>query len=292
MQEGFITALGTPIDETGELVAESFRRHMTDQLDAGASALLVMGTMGNEAYIRDRVYPTVARVAVEETAGRVPVLVGVMDCSIRRVLDRIEAIGNLAVDGVVATAPYYLKPTQPDLIEFFTSIADASSRPLYLYDLPPVAQVAIAPETVRTLMHHPNIKGIKSGVLPTCRLVRFAEDRPDGFEVMYSGLDTFDAAWSYGLRYNLDGMFACTPVTADRMYAALKRGDIDSGREALDRILALRDAFLEIGVLRGFTAAMHILGYAGSFAPDYVTPPTPKEVDEIRTRMQSLGIAV
>jgi 4-hydroxy-tetrahydrodipicolinate synthase len=82
VKDGFVTALGTPLDESGALIKSSFEKHVKDQIACGASALLVMGTMGNEAFIRDSVYPTVARVAVDAAGGKVPILVGAMDNSI------------------------------------------------------------------------------------------------------------------------------------------------------------------------------------------------------------------
>lgn len=89
-----------------------------------------------------------------------------------------------------------------------------------VYDLPPVMQTPIEASTVRNPMHHENIRGIRSGVLTTCRIVESAPDRPDDFLVMYSGLDTFEVAWSCGWHRNFDGMFACTPDLASRMYGA------------------------------------------------------------------------
>jgi 4-hydroxy-tetrahydrodipicolinate synthase len=289
MNEGFITALGTPLNDDGDLVAKSFTKQIDDQIDSGASALLAMGTMGNEAYIRDSVYPRVARVAVEAARGRVPVFVGVMDCSITRVAERIAAIGELGIDGVVATAPYYLKTTQEEIRSFFSGVAKRSRFPLYLYDLAPVTQTAIEPGTVLDLARHPNIFGIKSGVMTTCRILSGVSDLPAKFTVMYSGLDTFDVAWTYGMRRQLDGMFACTPALAQSMYRALSAGSVDEGRRNLDRILDLRNTFVSIGVMKGFTVAMNLLGYAGSFAPDYVVDASEGEREFIEARMRALG---
>ncbi len=288
MKDGFVTALGTPIESDGTLAEESYRRHIDDQVDAGASALLAMGTMGNEAYLRDTVYPTVAKAAADAVGGRVPLLIGVTDLSIARVLDRVEAISDIDCDGIVATAPYYLKTTQEEILSFFSRIAEASTKPLYLYDLPPVTQTAMDPATVLALARRPNVAGLKSGDLRTCRIVEFSPDRPEDFLVMYSGLDTFDVAWTYGIRRNLDGMFSCTPRAARDMYRKLAAGSIAEARERLDGILALRDAFVSVGVFKGFTVAMNLLGYGGSWSPDYVTPATEEEADFIRDTMRRL----
>lgn len=290
MKDGFVTALGTPLDDSGALVESSFVKHVEDQIACGASALLVMGTMGNEAYIRDSVYPVVARAAMEAARGRVPVLVGAMDNSIGRVRDRIDSLRGLEIDGIVTTTPFYLKATQSELLEFFRGIAETSPFPVYLYDLWVVTQTKIEVETVFELMSDDNIRGIKSGDLLTCKFLQFDPRRKSVFDVMFSGLDAFDIAYSYGVRSNLDGMFSCTPSINTKMYDALQKGDIDGGRKHLADILELRNTFISVGVMKGFTVAMNLLGYEGSFAPDYVVPATGEESEAIRACMKRIGL--
>ena len=75
---------------------------------AGASGLLVMGSMGNESYLRNCEYTKVARCSAAAAKGQIPVLVGVTDVSIGRVMDRVEAISDIeGIDGIVSTVPYY-----------------------------------------------------------------------------------------------------------------------------------------------------------------------------------------
>jgi dihydrodipicolinate synthase/N-acetylneuraminate lyase len=205
-------------------------------------------------------------------------------------LERIESLRGLDIDGVVLTTPFYLTSTQAELLEFFSRIAEMSPFPVYLYDLWVVTQTKIDVETVFTLMSNDNIKGIKSGDLLTCKQLQFDERRKNGFEVMFSGLDAFDIAYAYGVRSNLDGMFSCTPSINTKMYDILREGDIDGGRKHLADILELRNTFISIGVMKGFTVAMNLLGYQGSFAPDYVVPATEKETETVKACMGRIGI--
>ncbi len=290
MKEGYIAALGTPLDDTGSLVEDSFRRHIKDQINAGSAALLVMGTMGNEAYIKSSEYLKVAETAADTVRGQIPLLVGVMDNAISRVTDRIERLERLNIDGVVATTPFYLKTTQEELSSFFARIASASKFPLYLYDLPVVTQSKIQVETVQDLIRDAQIRGIKSGDLLLCKQLLHHPGGGNDFTVMFSGLDYFDIAYAYGIKRNLDGMFSCTPSINTAMYQALKDGDIDTGRKELDKILRLRNLFISMGVFKGFTAAMNLLGYEGSFSPDYVEPAAPEEQDKVRGCMTEIGL--
>ena len=307
MNEGFIPALGTPLDSDGGVIVDSYRRHVADAVDAGAAALLAMGTMGIGAFVGDAVYPEVARHTVEEADGRVPVLVGAMDNSIRRVTDRAEAASAAGADGIVITAPYYHATTREERARFFRTVARRSPVPLYLYDLPGVARVTLDPELVLSLVDD-GVRGIKTGTLPLARALhrRIEAGEVADFAVIYSDLDTMDVAWSYGIRRVLDGMFSCTLPLIRRametlgLLAAPGSGggakevaggakEVGGGAtvvhsatvasDAFDRIITLRDFFVGRGVFRGFTAAMNLLGYRGSFGPDYTLP-----VDEVLIR--------
>lgn len=107
MKAGFIPALGTPLDKDGNLVLESYNKQIEDQINAGAVGILCMGSMGQQPYIRQEVCLDVAKAAVEAAAGRVPVYVGAMDCSINRAKERIAAMEKLDIAGFVFTTPYY-----------------------------------------------------------------------------------------------------------------------------------------------------------------------------------------
>ena len=290
MKEGFYTALGTPVDNNGNLIADSFQKHVEEQIEAGASGLLAMGSMGIEPYLKQSEYRKIALAASETARGRCPVLVGVMDNSIGRVMERIDSLEGLHIDGVVATTPFYYSVTQEELKRFYTEIADRSKYPLYLYDLAVVTKTKITVGAIEFLMQHGNIKGIKTGDIITARELLRSCSRKDDFAVIYSGLDTFDVAWKYGMKMNLDGMFSCTPYTTSKLYKSLLQNDFELAGKYLDDILALRNTFVEVGVFKGFTCAMKILGYEGSFAPDYAGKPEEKDFDRVRQCMKKCGM--
>jgi 4-hydroxy-tetrahydrodipicolinate synthase len=249
-----------------------------------------MGTMGTGVYLSGETYGETARASVATVRGRIPLLVGVMDNSCERVLERVAIVNQAGADGVVATTPFYHALSQAEVAGFFRRVSRDSPLPLYIYDLPGVTKTPVAPETVLELMDEPNIIGLKSGNLLSCKMAAFeGTDRPD-FTVMYSGIDTFDVAYAYGITRNLDGMFSCTPEIASAMYRSLADGQLAQARQRLRTILDLRDAMAKIGIFRGFTAVMNQLGYAGSFHPDYVPDPTDEERAKLRDSMTSLGI--
>ena len=113
------------------------------------------------------------------------------------------------------------------------------------------------------------LKGIKTGDQALARtLIRSTKIPPD-FHVVYSGLDTVDVAYQWGITTYLDGMFTCTPHLSGELDKNLTIGDYIKAGEYLDRILNLRNDMAKIGIFNSYKHAMNILGYEGFHAPDY-----------------------
>ncbi len=290
MKPGFIPALGTPLDPNGELVADSLRKHIKDQIKAGAVGLLCMGSMGIEAFIRDDVYPEVARVAVEAADGQVPVFIGAMDTSLSRLKKRIAALEALDVAGIVLTAPYYTPASRVQMMNFFRGAASLTRHKLLVYDLPVITQAKITFDMVKELLRAvPNFAGIKSADTAMFRKLKLDPEVPKDFITVYSGLDTFDIAYKWGLDNCLDGMLSCTPVNTEKLFAAMKNGDFVSAAGYLDNIVALRDCFLANDLMPAFSYSMNLLGCEGNFAQDYMCEITPQAKENVRKEMIRIG---
>ena len=290
MQTGFVPALGTPLDQNGNLMVESYKRQIEDQISAGAIGLLCMGSMGQQAFIRQAVCVDVAKAAVEAAAGRVPVYVGVMDCSIHRAKERMEALKDLDIAGFVFTAPYYAACTRAQMMTYFKGVAAATDKPILLYDLPSVTQSKITYDMVLELIRDvPNLKGMKSADTVMFRKLLLNPQVPKDFVLVYSGLDMFDIAYKWGINKCLDGMMSCTPVNSKILFDAMKRGDFETAAIALDNITTLRDFFLARELWAAFSTAMNLLGYEGNFAPDYIPPIKEQYVEEVKAELIRIG---
>lgn len=287
LKKGFYPALGTPLDDKGSLVAESFSKQIEMMIDAGAAGVLCMGSMGAEAALTSDTYRDTARVAVETVKGRVPVFIGTMDNSVYRVKERFEMIKDFDFSGIVLTTPFYETSSNESLIEFFKECADAAPKPVFLYDLAVVTKQKITFEMAEELSTHPNIKGIKTGDIVLARKLMLAN--PD-FHVMFSNIDIFDVAGAFGLPKVLDGMFTCTPKNSKEFVKYFETGDVKKAGIYLDKILALRDLMAENGIWPGYTIAMNLLGLAGSYGGGYgVDKPYEGEYEQIKLFMEKIG---
>lgn len=103
-----VTAVGTPVDDRGDLVEDSFRRHLVDQVDRGrVDGAFVLGSMGMMQALTPATCRRCVEAAVDEVGDRARIMVGVGDMSIERALERIAQVKDLDIDAVVATAPYF-----------------------------------------------------------------------------------------------------------------------------------------------------------------------------------------
>ncbi len=290
MKPGFVPALGTPLDKNGELIVESFKKQINDQINAGAVGILCMGSMGQEAFIRDDVYPKVARAAVEAAAGRVPVFVGAMDTSISRVAKRIAPLEELDIAGFVFTAPFYSPANRPQMMKFFKSIAALTKHDILLYDLPVVSQAKITYDMVLELLDTvPNFGGIKSADTQMFRKIKLNPEIPSDFVTVYSGLDVFDVVYKWGIDNCLDGMLSCTPANTKALFEAMANGDYATAGQALSNIVELRDFFVAHDLWPSFDAAMTALGCPGKYGPDYTADMTDELYALVRAEMARIG---
>lgn len=287
LKKGFYPALGTPLDAEGNLIEDSYKKQINAMIEAGASGALCMGSMGAEDGLTYATYAKTAKTAVEAVGGRIPLFIGAMDNSVFCVKERLAMLEGLDFDGVVLTTPFYSTTSVKNLINFFKEAADASEKPLYLYDLPVVTKQKITYDMCVELMKHPNIKGIKTGDIVLARLLH--KNHPD-FELLFSNLDIFDVAGAFGLPRVLDGMFTCVPKNSKAFQDCYVSGDMEGAGKYLDNIVKLRDAFIPNGIWPAYTVAMNLIGFEGNYGRGFGTHDTVDgEKEAIVKMMKEIG---
>jgi len=249
-----------------------------------------MGSMGQQAFIRQGECVRVAKTAIDAVAGRVPVFVGAMDCSINKVKERLAGLEELDVAGFVFTAPYYENCSGNEIINYYKGVAACTKRPILLYDLPSVTQSKITYDMVLELIREiPNLAGIKSADLQMFRKLKLNPDVPEDFILVYSGLDTFDVVYKWGLDCCLDGMMSCTPVNSKKLFDSMARGEYDAAAGYLNNIVGLRDFLVEHDLWPTYTVAMNMLGCEGNFSPDYVSDFKEEYREALRRELIRIG---
>lgn len=268
LKEGFYCALGTPLDEEGRILPDSLAAHIENQIAAGASGLLLMGTMGMMGCIRHDQYETAVKTAVDAVQGRVTLMVGGQDNSIARIKERLNVLNRYDV-AVVITPPYYFAQTRETAQNCIKAAAAMTDHDLYLYDHPYTAKYKIDYDDVQTLSQIPNVKGIKTGDAILIKTICDNIGQFGDFTPIFSNSDLFAMGRAYGIHHILDGIFASFPTTIAKAQKAFDAGDFETGKRTLNALMDGRNLMHAHGIWPAFSYGMNLLGFPGSFAPDY-----------------------
>ena len=185
--KGMATAMVTPMTSTG-VDYNALARFIDFQLENGINGLVAVGTTGESATLTPDERKEVIRFTVKRVDGRVPVIAGTGTNNTEHVLDYTKSACDNGADAVLVVTPYYNKATQKGLIAHYTAVADATTKPLIMYNVPSRTGCNLLPETVAKLADHENIYAIKEASGNMSQVVDIFQMCGDKLHV-YSGED-------------------------------------------------------------------------------------------------------
>lgn len=184
---GVATALITPFLD-GKIDYESLERLIEIQIDAGISALLFAGTTGEGSTLSTKELFDLIRFAKKQISGRVPLLAGCGSNCTSHALELVCAACEGGADALLAVTPYYNKSNDRGILLHYRALADASTRPLMLYDVPTRTGYAMTLAHYRALAEHPNIAALKEASADLGLLEAVCTELGDRMDV-YTGND-------------------------------------------------------------------------------------------------------
>ena len=289
--EGAATALVTPLNEKG-IDFEKFGALIDWQIEQGINALVICGTTGEASTLTDAEHKEAIRFAVERDAHRVPIIAGTGGNDTAYAVELTKYACSVGVDACLIVTPYYNKATQNGLIKMFYTIADASTKPLIIYNIPGRTGVNIMPQTFVELAKHPMIAAVKeaSGNISQCvKIMQLVGDQID----MYSGNDDqIVPIMSIGGKGVISVLSNVFPKETAEMCRKFLDGDVKGSAEMQLKYLPLiDDLFSEVNPIP-VKAAMSKLGFCENFVRLPLTPMEEKHADVLYAEMKKLGLDV
>jgi 4-hydroxy-tetrahydrodipicolinate synthase len=156
---GLWIPLVSPFDG-GKVDYPALKRLVAHYRASGIAGLVVCGSTGEAAALSDEEQLEVLQAVMAEAPG-LSVIMGLSGYHLGKTAARVRALSGLSIAGILLPAPSYIRPSQTGLIEWFTTLADASAVPVVLYDIPYRTGSQMALETIRTLAAHPRIRALK-----------------------------------------------------------------------------------------------------------------------------------
>ena len=265
---GAATALVTPLNENGVDYAE-LKRLIDWQIEQGIDALVIAGTTGEGSTLTDEEHRELFREAIKMIDGRVPAIAGTGSNDTAYAIDLTKYACELGYDAVLVVTPYYNKATQKGLIQMFTAIADASTKPLILYNVPSRTGVDIAPSTYAALADHPMIGAIKEASGNLSKVAETAHLVGDKLDIYSGNDDQIVPILSLGGAGVISVLSNPMPKETSRMCHAFFEGNIEEARKLqLDLVPLINALFSEVNPIPA-KAAMAAMG----FCKDYLRLP-------------------
>ncbi len=238
MFSGAFTALVTPF-KNGEVDVEALESLVEFQIEGGINGLVPCGTTGESPTLSEEEDRLVIETVVRVTNGRVPVVAGTGSNNTASAIKYTKMAEEVGADGSLQVAPYYNKPTQEGLFRHYAAIAENTSLPLILYNIPGRTNVTIAPETIAQLSEIPNIVGIKESTLSMNMVSDIRRLCGEEFDIL-SGDDPMTLPlMALGGTGVVSVASNIAPGAVSDMVAAMNSGDLARGRELHYRLLPL-----------------------------------------------------
>ena len=238
MFSGAFTALVTPF-KNGEVDVEALESLVEFQIEGGINGLVPCGTTGESPTLSEEEDRLVIETVVRITAGRVPVVAGTGSNNTASAIKYTKMAEEVGADGSLQVAPYYNKPTQEGLFRHYAAIAENTSLPLVLYNIPGRTNVTIAPETIAQLAEIPNIVGVKESTLSMNMVSDIKRLCGEEFDIL-SGDDPMTLPLlALGGTGVVSVASNIAPGAVSDMVAAMNSGDLARGREIHYRLLPL-----------------------------------------------------
>ncbi len=287
---GVIPPVVTPLTSDGELDVRSLERLVAFLLEGGVDGLFALGSSGETAYLTHRQQDAVIEVVTGAAAGQVPVVVGAIETTTNRVVERALAAKERGADAVVATAPFYTRTHETEIDRHFRAIARAVPLPLLAYDIPVCVQSKLGVDQLLTLAADGVLAGVKDSSgddVGFRKLILGAGELPD-FALLTGHEVVVDAMLLGGADGAVPGLGNVDPHGYARLLAAAKAGDWATAKaeqDRLARLFAIVDtarpgtASATAGGLGAFKTALMLRGVIATQA---VSPPM-RRLDEEET---------
>ena len=280
---GAATALVTPITENG-IDYDAFGRLIDWQIDSGIDALVICGTTGEGSTLTDEEHREAIRFSVERANKRVPIIAGTGSNDTDYAIDLTRYSTQVGADAMLVVTPYYNKATQKGLVKMYEVIANATDKPIILYNVPSRTGVNIEPKTYLELSEIDNVCAIKEANGNISKIVETVALVGDKLDIYSGNDDQIVPIMSVGGKGVISVLSNLLPAQTSEMCKSFMRGEIEKSMSLQVKYLPLINAlFSEVNPIP-VKAAMSAMG----FCEDYLRLPLTPMEDKNREVLLSL----
>ncbi|MDE6140849.1 MAG: 4-hydroxy-tetrahydrodipicolinate synthase [Alistipes sp.] len=282
---GVGVALVTPFTAESEVDYAALERMVEHVTEGGADYIVALGSTAEAATLRANEREEVLRFIIDRNAGRLPIVAGVGGNFTQGVTEQLGTMNLDGVDAILSVTPFYNKPSQEGLYRHFSAIAQASPRPVILYNVPGRTGINMtAQTTLRIARDNSNVIGIKEASGDIEQMQRIIDGRSDDFLVI-SGDDALTVEL---MRRGGDGVISVAANAFPRRFtdciAKAAQGLFDEADKAFAPLAQACEALFAEGNPTGVKCMLSVMGLAG----DKVRLPLTEGSESLRERFAKL----
>ena len=286
---GAATAIITPMTKNG-VDWENFGKLIEWQVEKGIDAIVVVGTTGEGSTLTDAEHRDAIKFCVDKVAGRVPVIAGTGSNDIAYSIELTKFACEAGADAMLLVTPYYNKATQNGLIQSFTAVADVSTKPCILYNVPSRTGCNLLPETVAVLAKHPRIVAIKEASGNISQIAKVAALCGNDIDIYSGNDDQIVPVLSLGGKGVISVLSNVMPYETSKMCHDFLGGDVKSALDMQLKLLPLIDSlFSEVNPIP-VKAACAAMGMCENILRLPLTPMSEKNESVLLSHMRENGL--
>ncbi len=290
MIKGSIVAIVSPMHEDGGLDLERYRQLIDWHISEGTAAIVAVGTTGESPTVDVEEHVTLIRVAVEQAAGRIPVIAGTGGNSTREAIELTEFAHRAGAHASLQVVPYYNKPTQEGMYRHFRAVAEAVDLPMVLYNVPGRTVADMSNATVLRLAQVSGVIGLKDASGDIARGSALLAEAPTGFAVYGGNDDSVLALMAMGAHGVISVTANVAPGPMAQMCQLALAGDWPAALAINRRLLPLHlDLFVEANPI----PVKWALAEMGRIRPGIRLPLTPLSAERhevVRAALKRSGV--
>ncbi len=240
--QGSICALITPFLADDRIDFAALTHLIEYQIAGGTDALVIAGSTGESVSLEVEEFEALLAASVKTAASRIKIIAGTGTPSTTRSIELGKIATRTGCDGVLVVTPAYCRPTQEGLFQHYRAIADASSLPVLLYNVPSRTAVDLLPETVARLSGHTKICGIKEALPEMPRVSALLALQNPHFSVLSGDDPTAAAAIALGARGLISVAANARPALIKSLVSTALQGNKQAAIEQSNALAPLFDA--------------------------------------------------
>lgn len=286
--QGLLTALITPLDENDNIDFRVLETLVERQVASGVNGLVIAGSTGEGSSLSDNEYYELIKTVIGCSKRRIPVIAGIVGVSTASVCEKVSVLSSMNIDGLMCTAPHYIRPEQEGLYQHFKAINDASTLPIMIYLHPGRTGCDMSDNTVVRLASLDKIVALKDCSGDIEKPLRLLPRVGSNFVFLAGDDNRF-------LAYSAHGGVGCVSVMANIFPKICKKieslwssGDHVKARELQQKLMPLMMAVFSESNPIGVKCAAHEL----ALCSDKIRLPLTKAREETRKNINELMLDI